>query len=85
MKIRFDKEMIFNLIYLIPFYLGNKLAQIFRLLQGGDFIDKVIASFTNLPFIAATILYSLTCSVSIGLRVVIRLLPNKVPSKAPIR
>ena len=52
MKIRFDKEMIFNLIYLIPFYLGNKLAQIFRLLQGGDFIDKVIASFTNLPFIA---------------------------------
>jgi len=48
MKIRFDKEMIFNLIYLIPFYLGNKLAQIFRLLQGGDFIDKVIARFKRL-------------------------------------
>ena len=43
--------MAFNLIYLIPFYLGNKLSQIFRLLQGGDFIDKIIASFANLAFI----------------------------------
>jgi len=51
MKIRFNKEMVLNLIYLIPFYLGNKLAQIFRLLQGGDFIDKIIASFANLSFI----------------------------------
>ncbi len=52
MKIRFDKEIAFNLFYLIPFYLGNKLAQIFHLFQGGDFIDKVIASFANLSFIA---------------------------------
>ena len=52
MKNRFNKELAFNLTYLIPFYLGNKLAQIFRLLQGGDFIDKVITSFANLSFIA---------------------------------
>ena len=52
MKNRFNKELAFNLIYLIPFYLANKLAQIFRLLQGGDFIDKVITSFANLSFLA---------------------------------
>ena len=51
MKNRFNKELAFNLIYLIPFYLANKLAQIFRLLQGGDFIDKIIVSFANLSFI----------------------------------
>ena len=52
MKNRSDKELAFTLIYLIPFYLANKLAQIFRLLQGGDFIDKVITSFANLSFLA---------------------------------
>jgi type IV secretion system protein VirD4 len=39
------------LVYLLPFYVGNKLAQIFRLLQGGDVIDRFIAVFSNLRFI----------------------------------
>ena len=49
MKNRFNKELAFNLIYLIPFYLANKLAQIFRLLQGGDFIERSLPALPIYP------------------------------------
>ena len=48
---RIPKSQLLNLAYLLPFYVGNKLAQIFRLLQGGDIIDRFIAIFSNLKFI----------------------------------
>ena len=48
---RIPKSQLLNLAYLLPFYVGNKLAQIFRLLQGGDIIDRFIAIFSNLRFI----------------------------------
>ncbi len=48
---RIPRNLLLNLIYLLPFYVGNKLAQIFRLLQGGDVIDRLIAIFSNLKFI----------------------------------
>jgi len=48
---RIPKSQLLNLAYLLPFYVGNKLAQIFRLLQGGDIIDRFIAVFSNLKFI----------------------------------
>jgi type IV secretion system protein VirD4 len=40
-----------NFVYLLPFYVANKFAQIFRLLQGGDVLDRFIAIFSNLKFI----------------------------------
>ena len=48
---RIPKSQLLNLAYLLPFYVGNKLAQIFRLLQGGDIIDRFIAVSSNLKFI----------------------------------
>ncbi len=48
---RIPKSQLLNLAYLLPFYVGNKLAQIFRLLQGGDIIGRFIAVFSNLRFI----------------------------------
>jgi len=48
---RIPKSLLLNFVYLLPFYVGNKLAQIFRLLQGGDVIDRFIAIFSNLEFI----------------------------------
>ena len=51
MIVRIPKSQLLNLAYLLPFYVGNKLAQIFRLLQGGDIIDRFIAVSSNLKFI----------------------------------
>ena len=44
-------SLLLNFVYLLPFYVGNKLAQVFRLLQGGDALDRFIAIFSNLNFI----------------------------------
>ena len=51
MNTRLVRNLILNSLYLIPFYLGNKFAQIFRLLQGGDVLDRMLAVFANLKFI----------------------------------
>lgn len=45
------KSLLLNLVYLLPFFVGNKLAQIFRLLQGGDALDRIIVIFSNLEYI----------------------------------
>lgn len=52
MKIQLVQSILLHAIYLIPFYLGNKLGQIFRMLQGGDAFDRLIAVFANLGFIS---------------------------------
>ena len=51
MKIQLIRSILLQAIYLIPFYFGNKLGQIFRLLQGGDAFDRLIAVFASLSFI----------------------------------
>ena len=51
MTTRIPRSLFLNLVYLLPFYVGNKFAQIFRLLQGGDVFDRSIAIFSNLKFI----------------------------------
>jgi type IV secretion system protein VirD4 len=51
MKVQLIQAILLQAIYLIPFYLGNKLGQIFRLLQGGDAFDRLIAVIANLGFI----------------------------------
>ena len=48
---RIPNSLLLNFVYLLPFYVGNKLAQVFRLLQGGDALDRFIAIFSNLNFI----------------------------------
>ena len=51
MKIQLVQSILLQAMYLIPFYLGNKLGQLFRLLQGGDVLDRLIAVFANLGII----------------------------------
>ena len=51
MNTRLVRSLILNSLYLFPFYLGDKFAQFFRLLQGGDVLDRFIAIFSNLKFI----------------------------------
>jgi len=51
MNTRLVRNLILNAMYLIPFYFGNKFALVFRLLQGGDVLDRMLAVFANLKFI----------------------------------
>ncbi len=48
---RIPKSLLLNFVYLLPFYVGNKFSQIFRLLQGGDALDRFIAIFSNPEYI----------------------------------
>ena len=51
MTTRIPRSLFLNFVYLLPFYVANKFAQIFRLLQVGDVLDRFIAIFSNLKFI----------------------------------
>ena len=51
MNTRIPRSLYLNFVYLLPFYVANKFAHIFRLLQGGDVLDRFIAIFSNLKFI----------------------------------
>ena len=51
MTTRIPRSLFLNFVYLLPFYVANKFAQIFRLLQGGDVLNRFIAIFSNLKFI----------------------------------